>query len=201
MERKLLLLGLLRAHEMHGYQLNELIEHHLGASVQLKKPTAYRLLNRMTADGWITYREEQEGNRPQRRVYAITPPGETAFQRFLRESLAKYTPVDFLGNVGLMFLDEVPVAEALSLLSRRRAAVEGLLQVVHAHGGHQGGSERMLANQVRHLTTELEWLDDVIGELRSGCHGGPQAEGLAAKGHAAPHADPDEPPRDQSGPT
>ncbi|MFA9564800.1 MAG: SDR family oxidoreductase [Acidimicrobiales bacterium] len=51
MERKLLLLGLLRSHEMYGYQLNEFIDSHLGATVHLKKPTAYRLLNTMVDDG------------------------------------------------------------------------------------------------------------------------------------------------------
>ena len=63
MERKLLLLGMLRENEMYGYQLNEFLETHLGSAVQLKKPTAYNLLNKMAADGWISYREEQEGNR------------------------------------------------------------------------------------------------------------------------------------------
>ena len=34
----------------------------------------------MEQDGWVTFREEQEGNRPPRRVYKITPEGATAFQ-------------------------------------------------------------------------------------------------------------------------
>jgi DNA-binding PadR family transcriptional regulator len=45
MEYKLLLLGLLKSAEMHGYQLHETIEDHLGNSAQLKKPTLYKLLN------------------------------------------------------------------------------------------------------------------------------------------------------------
>ncbi|MGD8597706.1 MAG: helix-turn-helix transcriptional regulator, partial [Anaerolineae bacterium] len=76
MERELLLLGLLRSQDMHGYQLHEAIDSHLGMGVQLTKPTAYRLLSNMADDGWVTFREEQEGNRPPRRVYAITPKGE-----------------------------------------------------------------------------------------------------------------------------
>ena len=168
MERELLLLGLIRAHEMHGYQLNELMEHHLGMSVQLKKATAYRLLTQMTGEGWIDFTQEQEGNRPPRRVYAITPDGEAAFQRLLRESLAGYRPIDFMGNIGLMFLDVIPTDEAVPLLEKRRAAVESLLQAAHAHGGHQGGSDRIIANHLRHLATEADWLDEVIAELRVG---------------------------------
>jgi len=75
MERKLLLLGMLRDHEMHGYQINEMVDIHLGSSVQLTRPTAYRLLNQMADDGLILFKEEQEGKRPPRRVYSITPQG------------------------------------------------------------------------------------------------------------------------------
>ena len=167
MENKLLLLGLLRAQEMHGYQLNELIGSHLGTSVHLKKPTAYRLLNRMSADGWITHREERQGNRPPRRVYTITPQGEGAFQQLLRESLADYKTVDFVGNIGLLFLDAVPPEETMALLQNRRAAVESLLQTVRAHEGLDGGFQLVLEHQERHLAAELEWLDEVIARIES----------------------------------
>ncbi len=167
MEKKLLLLGLLRTQEMHGYQLNDLISSHLGTSVHLKKPTAYRLLNKMTDDGWITFREEREGNRPPRRVYAITPQGEATFQQLLRESLADYKPVAFVENIGLLFLDAVPAEETSSLLQSRRAIVESLLQKAHNHKGHHGSFELVLEHQKRHLATELEWLDEVIAQIES----------------------------------
>lgn len=53
MERKLLLLGILRQQEMHGYQLYEFIERDLAACTNLTKPTAYYLLNKMAEDNWI----------------------------------------------------------------------------------------------------------------------------------------------------
>ena len=75
MERELLLLGLLREKGMHGYQLLEFIDTQMSMCVDLKKPTAYFLLERMTATGWIRFEQSQEGNRPPRRVYTITPKG------------------------------------------------------------------------------------------------------------------------------
>ncbi|MBC8264329.1 MAG: PadR family transcriptional regulator [Anaerolineales bacterium] len=178
MERKLLLLGLLRGHEMHGYQLNEFIDSHLGASVHLKKPTAYRLLDNMAEEGWVTYREEREGNRPPRRVYAITPQGEAVFQQLLRESLADYKPVDFPGNIGLLFLDVLPTEEALSLLQKRRAIVESMLQMAHTHEVHHESHQLILLHQTRHLSTELEWLHEVIARLESGSQDHPNNEGV-----------------------
>ncbi len=165
MERKLLLLGLLRSQEMHGYQLNEAIDSHLGASVHLKKPTAYRLLNEMARDGWITYKEEQEGNRPPRRIYSLTPQGEAAFHRLLRESLADYKPVDLLNDIGLAFLDVLASAEVLPLLHKRRSVIESLLQMVSVHNEHPGSFQLMIEHQRRHLAAELEWLDEIIARI------------------------------------
>jgi DNA-binding PadR family transcriptional regulator len=167
MERELLLLGLLRSQDMHGYQLHEVIESHLGVGVQLTKPTAYRLLSHMADDGWVTYHEEQEGNRPRRRVYAITPEGEAAFQRLLRENLASYHASDDTRHIGLAFLDELSAAQALPLLHQRRADMEGLLESTRAHGEHPGGLQLILEHQAHLLTAELEWLDSVITDLRS----------------------------------
>jgi DNA-binding PadR family transcriptional regulator len=47
MDRQLLLLGLLRRQEMHGYQLNEFIEEKMHSCIDLKKPTAYYLLDKL----------------------------------------------------------------------------------------------------------------------------------------------------------
>jgi len=183
MERKLLLLGLLRSHEMHGYQLHEFVDTHLGASIHLKKPTTYNLLNKMADDGWITYRVEQEGNRPPRRVYGITPQGETAFQRLLRDSLADYKPAEFPGEIGLLFLDAIPGQEALSLLQKRRAIVESMLRTLHSHGEHPEGFQLMLLYQTRHLSAELEWLDEVIALLESRSQDHSPGEGRTDQGH------------------
>ena len=167
MERKLLLLGLLREHEMHGYQINELIDAHLGTSIQIKKPTVYKLLDDMVDDGWVKFHEEQEGNYPTRRVYKITPEGRKAFRQLLRQSLADYRPVSYLGNIGIMYLDPLPGKDVSTLLHKRREQIERLAQGIQADEEHQGGFQLMLSYHLRHLSTELEWLDEVISHLQS----------------------------------
>jgi len=162
MERKLLLLGLLRNQEMHGYQLNEVIDSHLGTTVFLKKSTAYDLLKKMAEDGWITSTEEHVGNRPPRRVYAITPAGEQAFQHLLRECLATYKPAEFPNDISLAFLDAIPADEALSLLQQRRRMVEELLDEAGQQVEHPGSMQLVLEHQRRYLAAESEWLDHVI---------------------------------------
>jgi hypothetical protein len=114
----------------------------------------------------VTFREEQEGNRPPRRVYAITPQGEVAFQRLLRENLANYQPSDFTCHIGLAFLDELSAEEALPLLHRRHAGMEELLESTRAHGEHPGSLQLMLEHQVHLLVAELVWLESIIARLQ-----------------------------------
>ena len=165
MDRELLLLGMLRTNERHGYQINELIEAHLGTSIELKKPTVYKLLGNMLENGWISYREEQEGNYPTRRVYTITLQGEEAFQQILRENLANYRPTSYLNNIGIVYLEALPAEEALSLLRHRRDDVERFRGEIHSDEKHQGGYQRMLSYHLNHLNAELDWLDEVIASV------------------------------------
>ena len=165
MGKKLLLLGLLRRQEMHGYQLNEFIDHNLASCTDLKKPTAYYLLDKMAADGWISAASEQEGNRPPRRVYRLTEAGETAFQQLLRENLAQYSPVNFSGDIGLAFLDWLAPEEALPLLQAQRQQAAARLEMVKAIPAHGGSLHLIFSHQTRHLQAELDWLDEVLQHI------------------------------------
>jgi DNA-binding PadR family transcriptional regulator len=165
MERKLLLLGILRQQEMHGYQLYEFIERDLSACTDIKKPTAYYMLNKMAEDGWVTEAESQEGNRPPRKVYSLTEKGEAAFQRLLYENLATYSAVYFPGDIGLAFLDSLDAREAVALLEQRRVALAKSLADLQAAPKHSGSLQLVLEHRARHLAEELAWLDEVIEHL------------------------------------
>jgi DNA-binding PadR family transcriptional regulator len=167
MERELLLLGLLRMEKMHGYQINELIDVHLGTSIQLKKPTVYKLLANMLDDGWISYREEQQGNYPTKRVYEITDQGEMAFQELLRENLGEYRPASYLSNIGIVYLNAIPTEERRSILQQRRQEVDSFKEEIQSAEEHQGEFNLMLSYHLSHLEAELQWLDEVIDTLQT----------------------------------
>ena len=166
MDRKLLLLGLLRNQEMHGYQINDFIDAFLSVCVDVKKPTAYYLLNKMHEEGWIAVEEEQEGNRPVRRIYSLTNTGEEAFKKLLRENLRSYAPVQFNSDIGLAFMDAVAADESTALLLKRRKELENQLLTINAIPEHPGNFQLMIEHQSRHLAAELEWLDEVIARLK-----------------------------------
>jgi DNA-binding PadR family transcriptional regulator len=165
MERELLLLGLLRRADMHGYQLHEFIERDLATCTPLKRSTAYFLLDKMTRLGWVAQREEREGHRPPRHVYQVTPAGEAQFQCLLRENLASHTITRFPGDAGLMFADALPPVEALALLGQRRTALEADLASVRGAPPHAGAPQLIIEHRIAHLEAELRWLEKVLDRL------------------------------------
>ena len=163
-ERELLLLGLLRKREMHGYQLSEFMENHLGLFFDIKKATAYNLLGKMEKKGWVTSREEQEGKRPPRRVFAITSEGEALFQELLRGAFPEYRRPAFPGNVPFLFMDALPRSELQGLLDERRDAIRERRIALETHLDHVG--HPLFDHQLLVLRAELNWVEDLLEGLK-----------------------------------
>ncbi len=166
MDRELLLLGLLRQENMHGYQLHEFINRNMSSCIDLKKPTAYYLLEKMVESGWINEIQEQEGNRPPRNVFQLTDEGEATFQRLLRENIATFHGTQFADDIGLTFLDTLPADESTILLNKRREAIVNALAQAKTVPQHRGSSQLVISHLIHHLQSELEWLDEVITQIR-----------------------------------
>jgi DNA-binding PadR family transcriptional regulator len=162
-ERELLLLGLLRKREMHGYQLSEFMETHLALFFDIKKATAYNLLGKMEEKGWVSSREEQEGKRPPRRVFAITPEGETLFQELIREALPEYRRAAFPGNVPILFLDALPPEELEDLLEQRRDTIRERTVALETHLDHV--AHPLFNHQLMILRAELTWVEGLLEGL------------------------------------
>jgi len=170
-EHKLLLLGLLRQTDMHGYMLNA----HLDATipVTLKKPTAYHLLDVMEKDGWITHRNERTGKRT-RKVYRLTEQGEAEYLTLLRHQLAAFTPGEYPGMVSICFLDSLPVPESIRLLKDRQSRIREYIAGFHHTSDHpvdpgtrHRGSAALAIDFIhRALKLEMTFLDDVVHTLQ-----------------------------------
>jgi len=167
MEKKLLILGMLLSHEMHGYKLNEMLQQNPSTPIALKKSNTYRLLNKMEQDGWVTYSEEQEGNRPQRQVYTVTATGKTVFYDLLRENLASPPSPEFPGVVGLDFLYMLPAEETVPLLEQRLQAVTEQFEEIDSLDVEIRRTHLATAYLRTYYAREMQWLDELIQHLQS----------------------------------
>ncbi|KEO81235.1 PadR family transcriptional regulator [Tumebacillus flagellatus] len=163
-ERVLLLLGILMHESLHGYQINEFIERNLSRVTDMKKATAYSLLERLAKNEMITVRTEQEGNRPPRKVYTITKRGVEEFHRLLQESLSTAESYQFRGDIGLMFLDHLPREQVAELLQQRLEQVKQRLEILERapkHGFGQG-VDLAMEHHAFMLRSEHEWLHSIV---------------------------------------
>lgn len=166
-ERALLLLGVLRLESQHGYRLNEFIRRNL-PRMHMKPPTAYATLDRLCAAGLVSYREEREGARPPRKVYAITATGEARFHELLRKSLGAAPLAQEAGDVGLLLVDQLPPAEAVLCLRQRLDAIRGRLEALRQVRHHRFGRGVDLVGDHERMRLEAEegWLLRLIASLQ-----------------------------------
>ena len=183
MDRELLLLGLLRQEEMHGYRIVERVEADLRYCTDLKKPTVYFLLGKMEKAGWVSRTRSRQGKRPPRWVYQITASGEAQFQDLIRQNLSTYVPSRFPGDVGLAFLTAIAPREAADRLHERRTQVQAELNALRQAPVQNGSTEWVLSHQRAHLESEVRWLEALIGALGPSSSGGRSANGRQDSNH------------------
>ena len=128
----------------------------------------------MESDGWVTYQEEQEGNRPSRRVYTVTDEGQAAFYRLLRENLSACPTPEFPAAVGFDFVHTLPAKEAVALLKERHQAVTARFQELDAVPADLLQSHLTLEYLHHFYGAELEWLAGIIDRLQASDGSGSQ---------------------------
>jgi DNA-binding PadR family transcriptional regulator len=169
MDWQLLVLGLLKLRDMHGYQLGDLIDKRLKYLTDLKKPTLYNILAKLETEGLVTKTASREGNRPERFTYHLSNQGEARFQNLLRANLRETHPVYFNDDMGLLFLSELPVPQAELYLNEKATALDRqIAEMTHALERHAQGTPASftLRHHVIHLEAERTWLEELRGQLQ-----------------------------------
>lgn len=167
-QRSLVLLGLLMAQSQHGYQINEFIENNLSMITNMKKPTAYATLDKLSKQGFIEVSTEREGNRPPRKVYSINPKGKDYFYELLHENLSSGEAVQYEGDIGLMFIEHLPLDTAISALQNRLSKTEESYQMFHGMPihGKATGVNLAIRHKIKMLEAEIIFLKETIEDLR-----------------------------------
>lgn len=168
--RELILLGILMAQSLHGYQIHEFIERNLSHLTDMKKATAYGVLEKLNKAGYIDIRVEQEGNRPPRKTYTMNEKGIAYFMELLRENLSADGHLHDPADIGLMFMDYLPVEERMACMNVRREKLEQRIRILEEMPGHGTacGVSWMTERNLVMLRAELDWLDHVLDQMRGG---------------------------------
>lgn len=163
----LLLLGLLKNQAQHGYQLNDFIEKNLARITDLKKPTAYALLERLRESGLVEAKLEQEGNRPPRKVYALTQNGEVEFLDLLRVELSHAEPISSPDSAALMFMTQLEPLERIKCLETRLEQLKTHIANLERVPVHKSAVNLALERQMVLLKADHDWLEGVLQNLKT----------------------------------
>jgi len=86
MSLRLSLLGMLSNRSMTGYDLKKMADNTIARFREAQTSQVYRELNYMEDIGWLTSVIEIQTEKPNKRIYSITPAGRQAFMEWLNES-------------------------------------------------------------------------------------------------------------------
>lgn len=171
-QRSLVLLGLLMSQSQHGYQINEFIERNLSTVTDMKKPTAYATLDKLNQKGYIDIQIEQEGNRPARKVYSINESGKQYFYQLLLDNLSFAESVNYQGDIGLMFIDFLPMDKVIPALKERLIKNQKLVDTFKQTPTHgtRTGVNLAVEHKVMMLEAEMRFLEKTIRNLTQNTH-------------------------------
>ncbi|PRZ44417.1 PadR family transcriptional regulator [Antricoccus suffuscus] len=126
----LAILSCLSEQPMHPYQISATLKHrNKEASIRLNYGSLYSVVGSLLKQGLIAeHGTSQDGNRPQRTIYAITPEGETELVDWMRELIRMPVKEYPALEAGLALLPVLSPDTVVALLGERldrlRASIE-----------------------------------------------------------------------------
>lgn len=175
---RLLILGALRSMQpAHGYEVRRELESRRAEHwANVAYGSIYFALHKLAREGLIeAVGTEQEGRRPARTSYVVTPEGEAEFQRLLREQWWLYRPTVDPFHVALSFMDQLPREELLAALrhrlSRQRAGAESLSTYAQRSKLMEDAPphvEEIFRLSAAHAEAEARWAEELIGKVERG---------------------------------
>jgi len=176
MSTRLVILGLLRDRPLYGYEIKHIIEEHMGDWTSIAFGSIYFALGKLAEENFVEkVATEQEGNRPSRSVYQITEAGRAEFLRLLREVWREFERQYYAIDIGLAFMDALPLEEVKGYLHERVGQLAEVLKYLDTHLEEQMDRQEMPRSAVAvfdhsraHLKAELDWTKDLLEKVERG---------------------------------
>ncbi len=176
MTTRLVILGLLRERPLHGYELKQTIEEHMGDWTSIAFGSIYFALGKLSEEGLVEQvATEQEGRRPSRTIYQITAAGREEFLRLLRQVWRDVERHYYAIDIGLAFMAALPLKEIKDYLQGRVAELEEIIAHVTSHRAEQmarpevpRAAGAVFDHGLAHFRAELDWTRELLAQVERG---------------------------------
>jgi len=144
----LAVLALLFERPMHPYEMAATLKHRRKhESIKLRYGSLYTVIDLLTSRGLIRAKETSRGGkRPERTVYALTPPGRELLREWLRDLIARPAKEFPQFEAALCLMPVLPPDEAVALLGERALKLRD--KITQMESELAALSERTLAEMV-----------------------------------------------------
>lgn len=181
MSLKFGLLGLLSYGEMTGYALSRTFADSLSHFWQAQTSQIYKELDKMEGEGWLSSHIEIQTEKPNKRIYSITPAGREALSTWLRGDLVDaVTPVREGMLMRLFFSAALGRGESIRQLRAVGELYRGMAEAMEETGGSIAAYGARVGSQEDALYWELtadfgrayaalcvRWSEDCIKKLEA----------------------------------
>jgi len=161
------ILGALMKRPMHGYDIHKFLSSPLGAVWYVGMSNMYAMLKKLEADGHVWPTVEAHGNRPPKRVFAITEKGRGFFTEWLSKPVNNIRDmrVEFMAK--LYFFKELRLSGGDELVERQKAACQRILDSIDPSNAEGSELARLLFDfRNRQIRSILSWLEECLGFLK-----------------------------------
>jgi DNA-binding PadR family transcriptional regulator len=167
MSHRYLILGLLMAQPLTGYDIKKHVQTALGTVTNASYGTLYPTLHRLLDEGAVEMQEVPQHSRPSKKVYQITDKGRQDLLAWLREPpLDDRVRREFL--LKLYLADYLPTNELQLLLAARRGQAERTLQALREQCAAVENRRQvwLIKYELALCQAEIDWLNQVEREVR-----------------------------------
>lgn len=165
----------MRREPLHPYGMQRLIKDRgKGEVVNVgQRASLYRTIDRLHRNGLIrAVGSDRAENRPERTLYELTDLGRRVWREWMLDALE--APVRSYAEfpAALAFIPLLEPEEVLARLDQRRETLAAELDRIRAVTSEAAEYGRLFALEMEYLrattAAELEWVESVSGDLRSG---------------------------------
>jgi DNA-binding PadR family transcriptional regulator len=166
---RLPLLALLAKEPAHGYELKARLEHTFGDAYPSPNiGQIYLTLQRLERGGLVRSQDVVQSDRPNKRVYELTPAGREAVVTWAEEpSDEPRVRDDFFMKLALGPM--AGITDTLSLINRQRRHYLGLMRSLSRLAEEAPADNKigrlLIEGAMLHLQADLDWLERCQGEL------------------------------------
>ena len=176
------ILGFLNYHPYSGYDLKKAFDVSIRHFWPADQSQIYRTLGRLTEQGWAEVEIIEQADRPDRKVYSITPIGRAALHSWLSTSIpqqearsAALIQVFFAGQLSdeeILTKFEEATQAMRGLLSRYQHVPQEIEEYVTTIGSPREEFFWMLTLElgIKSVQTQIDWMESVMRRIRNKEH-------------------------------